>query len=692
MCGITGFFNFKDAETKAKQAIQTIMYRGLDGSGSYSDSECAVCHCLHSVVSKVVQPLKNEDFVFLTNCEIYNWKELKEDARNDAEALFSHIASSNDLDEALKQADGVYSFALWNKKQNILFLARDLLGEKPLWYYHEPTTGSFAFASERKALLSQGLEKAFIRELNPRKLLVYYISTGRLSEVERDFFETGESDEPDEQIIEATTKLLNEAIQKRIPDKKIGLLFSGGIDSTFIALKLKQMGVPFTCYTAALQEEGLKEPEDLEWAKSAAKDLGFDLKIKSISLNEVPKYLKRILPLIEDNNAVKAGVALPFYLAAEQAKEDGIKVMFSGLGSEEIFAGYDRHKKSLKINEECISGLRKIYERDLYRDDVIMMSQNIELRLPFLDTRLAEHSLMIPERLKLNENENKIILRRIAEKEGMPKKYFERKKKAAQYGSNFDKALEKLSKKENKNKSSYLKQFYDEGNVRIAALVSTGKDSLLAAQILKEQNYDIVCFLTIDSENKDSYMYHGPNTHLAELQAEAAGVPLLRQKTKGEKEEELKELKTLIQKAIEQYKIEGITTGALFSNYQRERIEKICDELGIKCFSPLWHMDQEKEMDLLLKKNFKFILVKIAADGLDASWLGKEITQEEITKLKSLNKKNGLNIAGEGGEYESLVLDAPFFNKSIKLLKTSITSETTTEATLNVEEATLEDK
>jgi asparagine synthase (glutamine-hydrolysing) len=160
----------------------------------------------------------------------------------------------------------------------------------------------------------------------------------------------------------------------------------------------------------------------------------------------------------------------------------------------------------------------------------------------------------------------------------------------------------------------------------------------------------------------------------------------------GEKESELKELRKAIITAIERYNIEGIVTGALFSHYQRDRIEKICDELGLKCFSPMWHMPQEKELEVLSSSGIKFCIVKIAADGLSKEWLGKEITQVEIDKLLSLNAKMGFNVAGEGGEYESLTLDAPFFKKKIVLKKTRIEEEDKYTATLIVEDAELKEK
>ncbi len=707
MCGIIGYFNFEDAVSRSEKTLECINYRGRDTFGFANEHELKISqriqyasknvmgHCLHALNDFVPQPLLEKNVVFVANCEIYNWKDLDKDnkyySRNDAQVLFRHVLRKGLT--GLDDLDGVYAFAMWNKSEGKVILARDIIGEKPIWYYFNPVSGSFAFASEKKALKEVGLEEVYVRELNPRLVLEYDVNSKSLKDAERKFFDTKELNLSKEKFIEKTEQLLINSIKKRISkDNKLGLLFSGGIDSTFLALILKKLNVEFTCYIAVLDHPEFKESQDLIWAKNVAKELDLDLKIKTIKLDDVPKYLKKVLPIIEDNNVVKAGVALPFFLSAQEAKKDGVRILFSGLGSEEIFAGYERHKNSLKINEECLSGLRKMYERDLYRDDCITMFNTIELRLPFLDKELVEFSLRIPDKYKIIGDRNKIILREVAVHLGLKEEFAERKKKAAQYGSNFDKAIEKLAKKEKKNKSEYLKKFYDYGNVRVASLLSTGKDSCLATQIMLEQNYDVSCFITIDSENQDSYMYHGPNTHLAKLQSDASGIPVIIKSTLGEKEKELDDLKEAIKESIKKYRVEGIVTGALFSNYQRERIEKICDELGVKCFSPLWHIDQSKELELLLNKGFKFCMVKVAAEGLDKSWLGREINHKDIEKLELLNKKLGLNVAGEGGEYESLVLDAPFFKKQIKIVKSKIVSESKNQATLIVEKAVLSNK
>jgi asparagine synthase (glutamine-hydrolysing) len=209
---------------------------------------------------------------------------------------------------------------------------------------------------------------------------------------------------------------------------------------------------------------------------------------------------------------------------------------------------------------------------------------------------------------------------------------------------------------------------------------------------MKEAGYPIECLITVKSKNPDSYMFHTPNINMASLQSEAMGIPLLEQETAGEKEVELDDLKKAIEKAKKEYGIEGVVTGALYSTYQKERIEGICSELGMNVYSPLWHMEQEEEMHKLLEEKFHFLFSSIAAYGLSSKWLGKEITKNEIYELVKLNKKIGLNIAGEGGEFESFVLDCPLYSKRIEIKKSTVINIDEYTARLNIEDAILVQK
>ncbi|MBW2991605.1 diphthine--ammonia ligase, partial [Candidatus Woesearchaeota archaeon] len=159
--------------------------------------------------------------------------------------------------------------------------------------------------------------------------------------------------------------------------------------------------------------------------------------------------------------------------------------------------------------------------------------------------------------------------------------------------------------------------------------------------------------------------------------------------SRGEKEKELLDLENALVKAKEKFKIQGVITGALYSNYQRERIEKVCSKLKLKVFSPLWHSNQELELREIIRNKFKIIMTAIAAEGLDKNWLGRELNEKDVDKLAELNKKIGINVAGEGGEYESLVLDGPNFSKKIKIEKSKIVEENKNTAKLIIEKAEL---
>ena len=203
--------------------------------------------------------------------------------------------------------------------------------------------------------------------------------------------------------------------------------------------------------------------------------------------------------------------------------------------------------------------------------------------------------------------------------------------------------------------------------MKLGVLFSGGKDSTIALH-KAAKNHNIECLITIISKNKESYMFHTPNIDIAKMQADALGIPIIKRKTEGTPEEELKDLKEAIATAIIEFKIAGIVTGAIASVYQTQRIQRICDELGIKCINPLWKKNQEGILREIVEKDYEVIISGIFAYPLNESWLGKKITSEIIDQLVLLNKKFYLNVAGEGGEIETTVLDAPLFSKKIKII------------------------
>ncbi len=205
--------------------------------------------------------------------------------------------------------------------------------------------------------------------------------------------------------------------------------------------------------------------------------------------------------------------------------------------------------------------------------------------------------------------------------------------------------------------------------MKLGILFSGGKDSTYAAFLAKNKGHKLSCLISVISKNKESYMYHTPNIRLVDLQAKAANISLIKVQTKGEKEKELKDLEKAIILAKKKYKIEGIVSGAVASTYQASRIQRICNKLNLWCINPLWQKDQEILIREIINSGFKFVITKIAALGLDKTWLGKVIENKDIDKLVQLNKKYGINIAFEGGEAETFVYDCPLFDKKIKILK-----------------------
>lgn len=203
--------------------------------------------------------------------------------------------------------------------------------------------------------------------------------------------------------------------------------------------------------------------------------------------------------------------------------------------------------------------------------------------------------------------------------------------------------------------------------MKLALLFSGGKDSTYAGYLVKKQGNKIACLISIFSENKESYMFHTPSISKVERQAKVMGIPMIIQKTKGKKEEELKDLEKVIKKAKKDFEIEGLVTGALHSVYQASRIQKICDDIGIKCINPLWHKNEIEYLNELLENNFDIIIVGVFAYPLNQKWLGRKIDKSFIKDAKMLKDKYNIHPAGEGGEFETFVLNCPLFKKGLKV-------------------------
>ena len=201
--------------------------------------------------------------------------------------------------------------------------------------------------------------------------------------------------------------------------------------------------------------------------------------------------------------------------------------------------------------------------------------------------------------------------------------------------------------------------------MRVAVLATGGKDSALALYRVLKMGYEVKYLACMIPMREDSWMFHYPNIHLVDLFADAAGIPLAKAETSGIKEKEVGDLKRL----IEGLDVDSIVSGAIASVYQKSRIEKICEQLRLKCIAPLWHENPLNILKEIVDLKFDVIVTGVYAYSFSEEWLGRKIDSATIEALIELNRRYGISLVGEGGEYETLVLDAPFFKKRIKIIE-----------------------
>lgn len=203
--------------------------------------------------------------------------------------------------------------------------------------------------------------------------------------------------------------------------------------------------------------------------------------------------------------------------------------------------------------------------------------------------------------------------------------------------------------------------------MKAAILFSGGKDSTMAAYKAIKSGWDILYLVSIISENPNSYMYHTTNINFTSLSSQAMAIPLVRTVTKGEKEKELEDLKRVLSK-IKDKGVKAVFSGALYSSYQKSRIDKICSELSLKSYTPLWHREPINYMKEIIDLGFEVIITSVASEGLDESWLGRKINHDLLKEIIKVHHKYGVHPAFEGGEAETMVLDCPLFKKRIEIM------------------------
>lgn len=518
MCGIAGIKAVDTSQNVSVDLIKmlnSIKHRGPDGSGVYVDGKIVhnslddlkapqgsfgMGHNLLSIVgTDVSQPIEKHGLVLVANAEIYNFRELKscldDDFKTDSDCeliisvvkKFYNTSLLDAVKKSLDSLDGDYAFAIYDGKDCIV--VRDPLGVKPVYYGEDSVKGISAFASERKALWNIGLKH--VQTLAPDQVLFNGVpikldnrknlklkldkscsnedSAGlnkgstlfkdlENNKGEIDNYKTNKINTDKKELKNELKELLIGSVEKRINGlSRVGIIFSGGVDSTIIAKLSDDLGADTTLYTV-----GHETSSDLKFAKRTAANMHLPLKIKTLNIEDVKRYTELVLNAVEEFNLMKLGVGMPAYVASEMASNEGVKVMMSGQGADEIFAGYHRYiqfylDKGEMAQEDLNEDVRNLYHVNLQRDDAVTMANGVELRVPYLDQELVDMALKVPMKYKLDDgkdNLRKCILREIAKDIGVPSEIVRRPKKAAQYGSGIHKILvKKVLRDENyKNK------------------------------------------------------------------------------------------------------------------------------------------------------------------------------------------------------------------------------------------------
>ena len=442
--------------------LRGLTHRGPDGASLSCglltpEGSAAIGHARFDAVDRGSQPVQGAGILVIDG-------ELSgPEGPMDATALLKALDLAWPEPETVLDAlDGPYAMAYWRGQDVIL--ARDPLGVRPLWY--SLCTG-LAFASERQAL--EAVELTHPLPLEPRSLLRYHVPSDRPDLVTRDVPWLAPDNDPlakGHPPAERLISLLTDSVAKRLahrPPGPVGVLLSGGVDSTVVARLLMDAGADVRGYVAVLDEPGLKEAADLEGAQRAADHLGIPLHVERATVGGVEALLPRLVPRVGHDALV--GVALALHLGFTAAHRDGVRVVFAGQGPDELFGGYARYRTVQDLAGACRRDVLDLWRRDTLRDDLVAAGCSIALRTPFLDTEVVRFALSLPDPLLRDGDVNKLVLRQAASILGLPKELALRPKRAAQYGSRLDHAIARLAKLAGVPRDEYLAQFVEGGQV-----------------------------------------------------------------------------------------------------------------------------------------------------------------------------------------------------------------------------------
>jgi len=476
MCLIAGGRD-KNIKSKLITMIKSGQHRGRDSFGVWTnrgvlksedfsevneipngDIGLLQCRLAMTGSKSFTQPFYNE-FVLVHNGEIYNHKQIRElleskgvefESNVDTEVILRFLEFLIEMNKPISQAvselmmalNGDYAVA-FSDKENI-YLFRDPIGIRPLYY----SPNGF-FASEKKVLWKIGEIAIPVKPGTLIKISASRIEVLKLLsplELKGKLFNYEQAKLGIQKGLDYSTKLRS--------SKRVGVLFSGGLDSSLIALIAKKYSKEVILYTA-----GAEGSPDLEWARKVSEQLDLTLKEYVFDLEKVKEAIYPVMFAVEEPNAMNLAIGIPMYFATKLAAEDGTKILLSGQGADELFGGYAKYITNPSLMEK---DLIKMGEKNLARDDKIAMLNGVEGRFPFLDLNLVRTSLRVPKKYKINNGTRKAILREVALELGLIKEVAYREKKACQYGTNAQKLLTKIAKQEGLKLSQFAEKLFKE--------------------------------------------------------------------------------------------------------------------------------------------------------------------------------------------------------------------------------------
>ena len=400
MCGIVAIYgdNASRWASHLDTMLSRLSHRGPDDRGTYVGSNIALGQTRLSIVDVAGgrQPIFAEDGqkCVICNGEIYNHLALRDEllqhqfhTNSDSEVIVHLFEELNE--ESVSRLDGMFAFVVYDGKD--ILVARDPLGIKPL--YQGKRDGCMFFASELKAL--DGLVDS-IQEFPPGH---YYSSKKGLVQ----YYRLPEIMDWNDSVDETSKTLqqkLSQAVQKRwMSDVPLGCFLSGGVDSSLICAISKQTFDHLDTFSVGLGEDAT----DIIYARKVAGFLGTDHHEYIYTSGEVLEALPDVIYHLESFDPALVRSAIPCYFVSKLAKEY-VKVILTGEGSDEVFAGYHYFKRfSCKedVHQESVRILTGLHNLNLQRVDRSTMAHSIEGRVPFLDIDFVEYAMSIDPRLKL---------------------------------------------------------------------------------------------------------------------------------------------------------------------------------------------------------------------------------------------------------------------------------------------------